>query len=67
MLFNLQKFFVKREDFRRSPGPGRGKAAFGVGQNFFEVSGRPHRNLNEKDVILSGAEESRMSLGSNSA
>jgi hypothetical protein len=45
MLFNLQEFFVKREDFRRSPGPGRGKAAFGVGQNFFEVSGRSHPNL----------------------
>src|SRR2546430_779621 len=43
MLFNLEKLFVKREDFGWSPGPGRGKATFGVGQNFFEMSGRPHR------------------------
>src|SRR5262249_52966396 len=38
VVFDLEKFFVKREDLRWTPRTRRGKTAFGVRQNFLQLS-----------------------------
>jgi hypothetical protein len=43
MLFNVEKFFVKWEDFRWPPGSCGSKTAFSMGQHLFQMSGRSHR------------------------
>jgi hypothetical protein len=45
MLFNLEKFFVKGEDFGWACGTRGREAAFRVRQNLLEVSGRPHHEF----------------------
>ena len=45
MLFNLEKFFVKRESLSRSSASCGRKTIFSVRQNLFEVSGHSHRQF----------------------
>src|SRR5881296_2260102 len=45
MLFNLEKFFVKRESLSRSSTSCGRKTIFSVRQNLFEVSGHSHRQF----------------------
>src|SRR5882724_758851 len=51
MLFNIEKFFVKWQDFRWPPGSCGSKTAFSMGQHLFQMSGRSHREP-ELPVIL---------------
>jgi hypothetical protein len=45
MLFNLEKFFVKRENLSRSSASCGRKTIFSVRQNLFEVAGHSHREV----------------------
>src|ERR1043166_5786818 len=45
MLFNLEEFFVKWENLRRSSASCSRETVFRMRQNLFQMSGRSHRGL----------------------
>ena len=56
VLFNLQKFFVKREDVCGSSCPDSGKLIFRMCQNFLEMTGHHHLELSILDLRLANGD-----------
>src|SRR5437867_2112767 len=57
MLFNLEKSFVKWEDFCWPPGSCGSKTAFSMSQHLFQMSGRSHREPGTGDLKVENSKK----------